>query len=146
MKIANVLGNHRKKLYPLISPLNNNVSKVSSASFATRGTKVNDKEGSNAHFEGIFIFSKTRVRSEGFVMAKKKEKANAPDNNRIINNMARLNPAKINVKSPKNSRNGKIALIKSNIPLRLPKIIFSINIRIKTPNRIYGDCPSIITN
>lgn len=44
----------------------------------TLGTNVSVKEGIKAHFGGIFIDSRTRVRSEGLVNVTKNEKQSAP--------------------------------------------------------------------
>ncbi len=79
MIIANDLGNQLRIFnLPPISPRNVKVSKVSWASLMTLGTKVSVKEGIKAHFGGIFIDSRTRVRSEGLVNVTKNEKQRAP--------------------------------------------------------------------
>jgi len=66
------------KAKPFITPLNRNVSKVSSASLDILGERVKTKEGRKAKLAGKCNFSNDLVRSEGLVTAKKNEKLNPP--------------------------------------------------------------------
>lgn len=133
--MARTLGSHLKK-NPLISPLILSVENVSSASLAILGIIVSARDGISAIFVGIFIFSKLRVKSEGFTNVKNRENPKPPINILINTRYKITQPPKAKDSPPTITMIGERAQRMLNEPLMFLKIITSLIIKIKRKARI----------